>query len=451
MDQKRDWTSERDGEERASQSLESVASSEPFASQIAPQLAAEVGGSSGELPHMIRALRHRDFRLFWGGNFLSNIGTWMQNVAMGWLVLQLATDNPAFWLGVVGFASSAPMLAFSLLGGVIADRINRRKLMLATQSAMMIFAFILWGLTALHWMTLPLLVLISFTTGIAMALNTPSYQALVPQLVPREDLANAIALNAAQFNMSRVVGPTLGGFAMAWFGVQGNFLLNALSFVAVLVALTRISYPPLYAAEKNTMWEDLKEGLWYVFDRRDLFTLLSMTAVASVLVIPYITFVPLFAKQILHLDERGFGLLMAANGGGAFLAAVTMAFTRHVKHRGRVVFLSSVALNIFVVLFAVSRNQWLSGLMLVGTGYSMVMMIATVNVMLQHLSEDKMRGRVMSIYATAFLGFAPLGSLLAGSLAGTFTAPMSIAAMAIVGLVINIVIYRSRPELRRLE
>ncbi len=212
---------------------------------------------------------------------------------------------------------------------MIADRINRRKLMLVTQSAMMIFAFILWGLTALHWMTMPLLVLLSFTTGIAMALNTPSYQALVPQLVPREDLANAIALNAAQFNMSRVVGPTLGGFAMAWFGVQGNFLLNALSFVAVLVALTRIHYPPLRAAEKKPMWEDLKEGLRYVSERKELFTLLSMTAVASVLVIPYITFVPLFAKQILHLDARGFGLLMAANGGGAFLAAVTMAFALH--------------------------------------------------------------------------------------------------------------------------
>jgi MFS family permease len=443
MDQNENWTSEHEAEERGSQPLESVASSEPLAPQV--------GSTTGDMPHMIRALRHRDFRWFWGGNFLSNIGTWMQNVAMGWLVLQLATDNPAFWLGVVGFASSAPMLAFSLLGGVIADRINRRKLMLVTQSAMMIFAFVVWGLTALHRMTLPLLVLLSFTTGIAMALNNPSYQALVPQLVPREDLANAIALNAAQFNMSRVVGPTLGGFAMAWFGVQGNFLLNALSFVAVLVALTRISYPPLYAAEKNTMWEDLKEGLHYVFERKDLFTLLSMTAVASVLVIPYITFVPLFARQILHLNERGFGLLMAANGGGAFLAAVTMAFTHNVKRRGRLVFLASLAFYAFVAFFAMSRNEWLSALMLVGSGYFMVLMIATVNVMLQHLSEDKMRGRVMSIYATAFLGFAPLGSLMAGSLAGTFTAPISIAAMAVAAIVINSVIYRMSPELGGLQ
>jgi MFS family permease len=441
MDQKQESRSEREGRERVWPPLEPVAEAGPLASQA---------GAGDELPRVIRALRHRDFRLFWGGNFLSNIGTWMQNVAMGWLVLQLATSHAAFWLGLVGFASSLPMLAFSLLGGVIADRINRRKLMLMTQSAMMIFAFILWGLTALHWMSLPLLVLLSFVTGTAMALNTPSYQALVPQLVPREDLANAIALNAAQFNLSRVAGPTLGGFAMAWFGVQGNFLLNALSFVAVLVALTRISYPPLPPAAGNSMWQDLQEGLGYVFGRKDLFTLLAMTAVASVLVVPYITFVPLFAKQILHLDARGYGLLMAANGGGAFLAAVTMALTRHGHHRGRIVFRSALAFYAFVALFALSHNRWLSGLMLVCTGYCMILMIATVNVMLQHLSEDKMRGRVMSIYATAFLGFTPLGSLMAGSLAGSFTAPFTIAAMAAVAIVLTCAIYRLRPELGRL-
>jgi MFS family permease len=439
MDRKREGKSEGETWEP----LEAVADS--------PQLAPLAGGAATDIPHMVRALRHRDFRWFWGGNFLSNIGTFMQNVAMGWLVLQLAPSHAAFWLGVVGFASSLPMLAFSLLGGVIADRINRRKLMLRTQSAMMIVAFTLWGLTALHWMSLPLLVLFSFATGIAMALNTPSYQALVPQLVPREDLANAIALNAAQFNMARVAGPTLGGFAMAWFGVQGNFLLNGLSFVAVLVALTRISYPPPAAAGENTMWEDLHEGLRYVYERKDLFTLLAMTAVASILVVPYITFVPLFAKQILRLDARGFGLLMAANGGGAFLAAVTMAHPRHGRHRGRIVFRAALALYAFVALFAISRNRWLSALMLGGAGYFMVLMIATVNVMLQHLSEDKMRGRVMSIYAMAFLGFTPLGSLMAGSLAGSFTAPLTIAAMASAAIVLNGAIYRMRPELGRLE
>lgn len=413
---------------------EQATAGEPGSPQADKSGSGVAGGSSA---HMARALRHRNFAWFWGGNFLSNIGTWMQNVAMGWLVLQLAASHAAWWLGVVGFATNVPMLAFSLLGGVIADRIDRRKLMLVTQSAMMIFAFMLWGATALHVMHLPLLVSLAFLTGTAMALNAPSYQALVPQLVPREDLANAIALNAAQFNLSRVVGPTLGGFAMAWFGVQGNFLLNALSFVAVLVALTRIQYPPQSAPAESSMWEDLQEGLRYVFERDELFTLLAMTAVASVLVVPYVTFVPLFAKQILHLEARGYGLLMTANGAGAFLAAVTMALPGHGRDRRRIVFRSALGLCVFVALFALSHNRWLSGLMLVFTGYCMILMIATVNVMLQHLSEDKMRGRVMSIYATAFLGFTPLGSLMAGWFAGRFNTPVTIAVMAIAALALT--------------
>src|SRR4029077_3495820 len=192
-----------------------------------------------ELPRIARALRHRDFRLFWTGNFLSNIGTWMQNIAQGWLVLQLT--NSAFWLGVVGFSASIPILLFALIGGVIADHVNRRKLLMVTQSIMMLSAFTMAGL-AYTKINVKEIVLLAFVTGIAMSLNTPSYQALVPQLVPREDLTNAIALNSAQFNMSRVLGPTLGGFAMAIVGVAGNFFLNGLSFLAVLIALTRIRY-----------------------------------------------------------------------------------------------------------------------------------------------------------------------------------------------------------------
>jgi len=391
----------------------------------------------GELPQIARALGHPDFRWFWGGNFLSNIGTWMQNVAMGWLVLQLAPGNAAWWLGVVGFAGNLPMLVFSLLGGVVADRIDRRKLIMVTQSAMMVFAFVLWGTTALHAIKLPLLVLLAFLTGTAMAINAPSYQALVPQLVPREDLANAIALNAAQFNMSRVVGPMLGGFAMAWVGVQGDFLLNALSFVAVLFALTRIHYPPLPAAPGSSIWADLKEGLLYVYRCKKLLTLLWMMTIASLLILPYMSFIPLFAKQILHLEERGYGLLLTANGVGAFLAAVNMAVGRHTADRGRVVFRSALAFYALVVLFALSPNRWLSAALLVCTGYAMILMAATMNVMLQHLSEDKMRGRVMSLYAMAFMGFVPLGSLLAGWLAGRFGAPIAIASMAAAALLLT--------------
>jgi predicted MFS family arabinose efflux permease len=414
---------------------------------IAPQ----IGPTTSTMPRMIAALHHRDFRLFWFGNFLSNIGTWMQNVAQSWLVLQLAPVNSAFWLGVIGFAASAPMLVFTILGGVIADRVDKRKLMYVTQGSMMVLAFLMWGLTYFHHINVRLIVLLAFANGLAMSLNTPAYQALVPQLIPRKDLTNAIALNSAQFNLSRVLGPTLGGFAMAAVGISGNFMLNALSFVAVLIALAQITYPPAYPAVEQGLWETMNEGFRYLFGRRDMSMLLTLTAVASVLGIPYVTFVPLFAKDILHLDERGFGLLMAAAGIGAFLGAATIAYVRDIKRRGRFVVGSGFAFYVFVILFAFAKNEVVSGIMLAGANYCMILMVATVNSLLQHLAADEMRGRVMSIYATAFLGFAPIGSLLAGSLADSFGAPNTIAVMAALALVLSMAIYSTQPVLRKIR
>lgn len=423
-----------------SRAIQAIASEETLAPQIAP--------TTVTMPRVVRALRYRDFRLFWGGNFLSNVGTWMQNVAQSWLVLQLAPANSAFWLGVIGFASTSPMLVFSLLGGVIADRVDKRKLMMWTQSSMMLLAFIMWGLTVTHHVNVPLIVLLAFANGLAMSLNSPSYQALVPQLVPREDLTNAIALNSAQFNMSRVIGPTLGGFAMALFGVGGNFLLNALSFVAVLIALMQITYPPVYPADDSGIWETLAEGFRYLYIRREMLILIILVALASIFGIPYIIFIPLFAKEILHLGESGFGLLMAAQGSGAFLGAATIAYITKIRCRGRFVVTWAVVFYIAIILFTFSRNKFLSAALSAIIGYAMVLMIATVNTLLQHLSADEMRGRIMSMYATAFLGFAPIGSLLAGSLAGTITAPVAIAGMCALALIATVALYFLRPELK---
>lgn len=423
--------------------LTSIAGDETVAVQITPTTVA--------MPEVIRALRHRDFRLFWFGNFLSNIGTWMQNVAESWLILQLAPNNSAFWLGVLGFATTAPMMVFALIGGVIADRVNRRKLMMVTQSALMIFAFTLWGLTVTKHVNIPLMILLAFCNGMAMALNTPTYQALVPSLIPREDLTNAIALNSAQFNMSRVLGPTLGGFAMAWFGISNNFLLNAFSFVAVLIALMKITYPPVYPPGDATMWETLADGFAYLFGRREMLMLIIFVAFASILGIPYATFVPLFAKDILHLGERGFGLLMASSGLGAFLGAATIAYLKNIRSRGRFVVYSALAFYTGIIFFALSTSFLLSAILLGCMGYCMILMVATVNSLLQHLSTDEMRGRVMSIYATAFLGFAPIGSLLAGSIAGTIGAPHTIAIMAGIAFIATTTLYIARPELRELK
>src|SRR5437667_3888913 len=244
----------------------------------------------------------------------------MQNVAQGWLVLQLT--NSAFWLGVVGFISTVPILFLALIGGVIADHVDRRKLLMITQSAMMIFAFAMAALAYFHVIRIYQIALLAMGTGIAMSLNTPSYQALVPQLVPREDLTNAIALNSAQFNMSRVVGPTLGGFAIALVGVAGNFFLNGLSFLAVIIALSRIRYARAEPQEGH-LWLKLKQGFAYVAGREEMASLILMVGISSLLALPYLVFVPYFARDVLHSNERGQGILMACSGIGAFFAAVT--------------------------------------------------------------------------------------------------------------------------------
>jgi MFS family permease len=407
-----------------------------------------------EIPRLARALRHRDFRLFWTGNFLSNIGTWMQNIAQGWLVLQLT--NSAFWLGVVGFAASIPILLFALIGGVIADHVNKRKLLMVTQSAMMTFAFIMAALAYIKVHGHPLInvleiVALAFGTGIAMSLNTPTYQALVPQLVPREDLTNAIALNSAQFNMSRVLGPTLGGFAMALFGVAGNFFLNGLSFLAVLVALTRIKYAEAAAPQEGHLWEKMKQGFTYVFKHAAMSSLVLLVAIGSLLAIPYLTFIPYFARDVLGSDEPGLGILMACSGAGAFLGAITIASLTHIRRRGLFVVRASAGFYAAIIAFTFSRNFYLSGLLLMVAGYCMIISVATINSLLQHLAEDHMRGRVMSIYSTAFLGLPPIGCLIAGSMAHVIGAPLAIAGMSTLALMGSLAVFLGRQGLRELD
>jgi MFS family permease len=402
-----------------------------------------------EVPRLARALRHRDFRLFWTGNFLSNVGTWMQNIAQGWLVLKLT--NSAFWLGVVGFSSSIPILLFALIGGVIADHVNKRRLLMWTQSAMMVFAFAMAALTWLHHINVYTIALLALGTGIAMSLNTPSYQALVPQLIPREDLTNAIALNSAQFNMSRVLGPTLGGFAMALVGEAGNFFLNGLSFLAVLIALTRIRYSEPAVAREGHLWQKMRQGFAYVFRHPEMSSLVLLVAIGSLLAIPYLTFVPYFARDVLGTDEPGLGLLMACSGAGAFLGALTIAWLTHIRRRGRFVVSASAGFFASIVAFTFSRNFYLSGLLLMAAGYCMIITAATINSLLQHLAEDHMRGRVMSIYSTAFLGFPPIGCLAAGSLSHLFSVPHVIAGMSALALVGSLGVYWGREGLRSLD
>ena len=379
-------------------------------------------------PQMARALRNPNFRLFWSGNFLSNIGTWMQNVAQGWLVLLLT--NSAFWLGVVGFAGSIPFLIFTLFGGVIADRVDKRRLLLVTQTVMMMLAFLLAALAWFKVITVWEVAAIAFMNGVAMSMNAPSYQAMVPRLVKREDLTNAIALNSAQFNMSRILGPTLGGYAMAIFGVAGNFFLNGVSFLAVLWALTHIKYPDEIPARHESMWDSLRGGFAYLHENKQMLVLIWMTVAASLFGIPFLTFIPYFAKVQLNAGESGLGWLLAASGFGAVLGAMTVAIAGMIRHRGRVLTLAGLVFFLAIIGFSESHSFALSECLAFVEGYCGITMISCFNVSIQHLSSDEMRGRVMSIYATSFLGLPPLGALLAGELSRHIPTGHALAMMA---------------------
>ncbi len=399
---------------------------------------------------MVRALRNRDFRLFWSGNFLSNIGTWMQNVAQSWLVLTL-TANSAFWLGVVGFAGSIPYLVFTLFGGVVADRADKRRLLLVTQSVMMILAFVLATLTWFKVITVWEVVALSFLNGMAMAMNAPSYQALVPRLVPREDLTNAIALNSAQFNLSRILGPTLGGYAMALFGMAGNFFLNGLSFLAVLWSLTRIQYPGEEEREHPSLLDSRRQGFTYLRGERQMYVLVWMTTVVSFFAIPFITFIPFFARMQLNVGETGLGWLLAASGFGAVVAAVLVAAFGVIRHRGKVVVIAGLFFFSAIIGFCYSHVFALSACCALVEGFSAILMISCFNIAIQHLSSDEMRGRVMSIYATSFLGLPPLGALLAGALSRYIPTGHVLAAMAATAAALFIGFYMFSKPLRELD
>ncbi len=405
--------------------------------------------SPREWPHAVKALRNANFRLFWSGNFLSNIGTWMQNVAQGWLVLTLT--NSSFWLGVVGFAGSIPFLIFSLFGGVIADRVNKRRLLLVTQTVMMLLAFLLAALAWLKVITVWEVAAIAFMNGVAMSMNAPSYQALVPKLVKREDLTNAIALNSAQFNMSRILGPTLGGYAMVLFGVAGNFLLNGLSFLAVLWALFHLRIPEEKRARHGTMWSSLRGGFAYLHSERQMLVLLWMTAAVSFLGIPFLTFIPYFAKLQLNAGESGLGWLLAASGFGAVLGAMTIAVVGVIRHRGIILTIAGCVFFLAIIGFCYSKHLALSECLAFVEGCSGISMISCFNVSIQHLSNDEMRGRIMSIYTTSFLGLPPLGALLAGELSRHIPTGHALALMAGLAMLSFVGFFTFSPALRSLD
>ena len=404
---------------------------------------------------MFRALSNRNYRIFWTGAFLSNIGTWMQVVAQSWLVLKL-TNSP-FWLGLDAFMATAPGFIFTLAGGVFADLIDRRRLLIFTQVTAGLAALGLATLVATNvvnrWMVLGF----SFVTGCCMALASPSYLAMTYDLVGREDLSNAIAMNSTQFQLSRVVGPTLAGVAFRLVGLAGCFFANGISFIAVVVSLmmVRPEYSPNTPAhsvkDRRALWADLIEGFRYVRNRPRVSSLLLISAVNSFFGAPYFSMVPLYARDIFKLNETGLALLMGVAGVGALLGALLVAYLGDFRRKGWFVLGGAIVFGLCITGFALSSRLMLSLAFLVGVGFSLVVSVALINTLLQKLVTDEMRGRVMSMFILSFIGTLPIGNILAGTASNHFGPQRTLAVGGLIVTTVATIVTIVNKRLRELH
>lgn len=399
----------------------------PPATDTHPAFLKPAGPSLGVAPprgvaaprrEMFASLVHRSFRNYWAGLFFSNVGSWMQTVAQGWLVLRLS--NSALVLGLVTFAGSIPSMLLAPLAGVAADRYDRRRILLTTQVVQMACALVLAAATGWRFASVPLVAAVAIVNGVANAFTTPSHQSLFLNLVGREDLMNAIALNSMQFNLSRVIGPMLAGFAIAAAGETGCFLINAVSFVAILIPLASLPKLPLASGRSRGAWIDLRIGLR--FARRDplLPRLLAITAALAVFGTPAVTLAPLFAAKLLRVGPEGLGGMLSAVGLGAVAAALALASRGDDAAKDRGVRLAALAFALALAGFGLSRNYGVALAWLALLGAAMTTASSLINTLMQERAPDRLRGRVISLYALAWLGLVPVGNLQAGAVAQRF-------------------------------
>jgi MFS family permease len=386
------------------------------------------------LRRALAAFTYRDFRVLWFGAFTSTVGTWMQRVAQSWLIFDLT--NSSFYLGLDDFLGQLPILLLTLIGGVIADRHDRRHLLLSSQYVQMAVALTLAALVYWDLITIWHILALSFTSGIAQAFGGPAYQALVPTLVERKDLPNAIALNSIQFNLARVFGPLLAGATLAAFGTAMCFGLNALSFLVVIVALLSLSVKHIPPAERRPLVHELKGGLRYVRGEPSIIALTILAFLTTFLALPLLTFLPVFAREIFSGDVGRYSEMMAYSGAGAVTGALVVAWLGRFKHMGLTLLLVELVFGALLAAFAYSRIPWLSNVLLFLNGAALIVVFSMTASLVQLLVPDHLRGRVMSIYMVAFRGGMPLGSLWGGYAATLTSAPFVLAVNgALVSLV----------------
>ncbi|MBZ5643384.1 MAG: MFS transporter [Acidobacteriia bacterium] len=397
-----------------------------------------------------RALRHRNFQLFFSGQIISLVGTWMQTVAEAWLVYRL-TGSSAL-LGVLGFVSQIPIFLLSPLAGLVADRWPRHRTVIVTQATSMLLAFTLAGLTLSHhihksniWVVIGLATLL----GTVNAFDIPTRQSFLIEMVGREDLLNAIALNSSMFNGARVAGPAIAGLLVAWVGEGWCFLLNALSYLAVIAGLLlmRIGPSPVVHDGAGPL-EKLRQGLRFARQTLPIRALLLLLGLVSFMALPFTVLMPIFADKIFGGGASAYGTLMGAVGVGAMFGALAVAMREQLRGLGNVVAICAVGLGVSLILFSASRWYWLSWVILVITGFTMMMQFTATNTLIQAMVPDQLRGRVMSLYAMMFLGMMPIGSLFAGAIAEHIGAPITVAIGGVASVVGGTIFYRKWPAMR---
>jgi predicted MFS family arabinose efflux permease len=383
------------------------------------------------LRRVFKAFQYRDFRILWFGACTSSIGTWMQEIAQNWLVLEI-TKSP-FLLGLDAFLGDIPIFLFSLFGGVIADRMDRRHLLIGSQLVQMVSAITLSVLIATGKIQVWHILVSSFVVGTAQSFGGPAYSALVPSLVEKEDLPNAIALNSIQFNLARVIGPVLGGLALKYVGSAWCFGLNALSFVAVIASLLSLDINFKPARTGESIMTSMKQGFRFIRTQGAMETLIVIAFLMTALAIPMITFLPVFAKNVFRKDEITYTAFLVASGLGSITGALSVAAMGNIANKGRIALTMLVALGAGISGFALSTNIPLSCIVLFLSGAVLMCAFAMISSLVQLITTNDMRGRVMSVYNVAFRGGMPFGSLLTGYLVPIWTAP---TVLTINGLVL---------------
>jgi MFS family permease len=398
---------------------------------------------------MFSSLKVKNFRIYWLGMVVSLTGTWIQSVAQSWLVFQLT--NSAILLGVVGFLGAIPIFLLSLLGGVLADRMNKRIILIFTQTSFMLLAFLLAVLTQLKLVRASQIMVIAVLNGVVMAFDAPSRQAVTVELVGKDNLMNAIALNSIAFNSTRIIGPALAGVLVAAIGMSGCFYLNGISFLAVIFALFWIKINKHTLNNKsNTALKDLKDGIVFVKNNRLILVLITMVGIVSLFGMSYIILMPIFANDILKVGVKGMGLLMSSSGVGALIGGLLLARLGDFKYKGRLLILASIVFSLSVMLFGLSKSFFLSLFALIFVGGTSVTALALINTLLQTKVPDDFRGRVMGVFMLTFAGILPFGNLIAGGIAEalgvSFAVSISGAFCAIFFIIVNTVY----PDLKKI-